>query len=244
MKKTKGIFTILFFSIIVLNGCFSIPALGINTSVTIENNIGSDISVAAMYPAGSSDASDIHYFIRAGDYSLRNGDKKSFNIPKTSAFTRYTFTVLNTNNVAFLKSNVSITHGMTLSFTQSDLSSYQPSQGTASDITAQSSPSVPAIYRIGDTGPAGGLIFYDKGNNSQGWRYLEAAPYEAEFQAVWSVRDTRVENTQEAIGNGRRNTQLIIEAFTRAIGEWDTAAQYCDELVFNGFDDWFLPSKD
>ena len=32
------------------------------------------------------------------------------------------------------------------------------------------------LYRIGDTGPAGGLIFYDKGNNIGGWRYLEAAP--------------------------------------------------------------------
>jgi transcriptional regulator with XRE-family HTH domain len=32
------------------------------------------------------------------------------------------------------------------------------------------------LYKIGDTGPAGGLIFYDKGNNIGGWRYLEAAP--------------------------------------------------------------------
>jgi hypothetical protein len=31
-------------------------------------------------------------------------------------------------------------------------------------------------YKIGDTGPAGGFVFYDKGNNSGGWRYLEAAP--------------------------------------------------------------------
>lgn len=31
-------------------------------------------------------------------------------------------------------------------------------------------------YAIGDTGPAGGIVFYDKGNTSDGWRYLEAAP--------------------------------------------------------------------
>ncbi|GHV80826.1 hypothetical protein AGMMS49944_26170 [Spirochaetia bacterium] len=30
-------------------------------------------------------------------------------------------------------------------------------------------------YKVGDTGPAGGLIFYDKGNSRGGWRYLEAA---------------------------------------------------------------------
>ena len=40
--------------------------------------------------------------------------------------------------------------------------------------------------RVGDTGPAGGLIFYDKGENTDGWQYLEAAPVEFEFQANWN----------------------------------------------------------
>lgn len=31
-------------------------------------------------------------------------------------------------------------------------------------------------YNIGDRGPAGGFIFYDKKNNGGGWRYLEVAP--------------------------------------------------------------------
>lgn len=31
-------------------------------------------------------------------------------------------------------------------------------------------------YRIGDRGPAGGFVFYDKGVYSDGWRYLEASP--------------------------------------------------------------------
>jgi len=104
-------------------------------------------------------------------------------------------------------------------------------------------PELPA-YKIGDTGPAGGLIFYDKGNNSDGWRYLEAAPVAAEFQAVWSVRETEVEGIQETIGSGKRNTELIVEKFKKTSGEWDTAAQKVNELVFNKFNDWFLPSKD
>lgn len=31
-------------------------------------------------------------------------------------------------------------------------------------------------YKVGDKGPAGGYVFYDKGKYSHGWRYLEAAP--------------------------------------------------------------------
>jgi TolB-like protein len=134
--------------------------------------------------------------------------------------------------------------------------------GGASPQTPAAAPAAPAVppppppppvpeppaYKIGDTGPAGGFIFYDKGNNSDGWRYLEAAPAAAEFQAVWQVRDWRrqevsVEDTQETIGSGKRNTQLIVEKYKHTSGEWDTAAQKVVDLVFNKFDDWFLPSK-
>jgi len=41
-------------------------------------------------------------------------------------------------------------------------------------------------YKIGDKGPAGGLVFFDKGDNSDGWQYLEAAPSEFEFEANWN----------------------------------------------------------
>jgi TolB-like protein len=118
----------------------------------------------------------------------------------------------------------------------------QPATPAAPD-PAPAEPALPA-YKIGDTGPAGGLIFYDKGNNSNGWRYLEAAPEEGEFLAKWSIRGTGVDNTLTTIGSGKRNTQLIIEKFKQIAGEWDTAAQRADDLVLNGFDDWFLPSRD
>jgi TolB-like protein len=122
-------------------------------------------------------------------------------------------------------------------------------QGGTQAIPAQTQPSTPATpvvqaYKIGDTGPAGGLIFYDKGDNSRGWRYLEAAPLKAEFKAVWSVRDTRVDNTKASIGYGKENTEYIIETLKKTAGEWDSAPMKVNDLVFNGFDDWFLPSRD
>ena len=41
-----------------------------------------------------------------------------------------------------------------------------------------------STYTVGNIGPSGGYVFYDKGSYSDGWRYLEAAPASAEFAAT------------------------------------------------------------
>jgi hypothetical protein len=61
-------------------------------------------------------------------------------------------------------------------------------------------------YKIGDFGPAGGHIFYDKGVFSNGWRYLEAAPAETEFTAQWGASGRDVAGTGTLVGSGKRNT--------------------------------------
>jgi TolB-like protein len=99
------------------------------------------------------------------------------------------------------------------------------------------------VYKVGDRGPAGGWIFYDKGVFSNGWRYLEAAPVETEFTAGWGADGKDVSGTTAVTGSGKRNTQLIIEAL-RQLGEGGRAAQLCAGLDFDGYKDWFLPSKD
>jgi TolB-like protein len=87
-------------------------------------------------------------------------------------------------------------------------------------------------YNIGDIGPAGGFIFYDKGLYSDGWRYLEAAPVETEFMAGWGQQN--VPGTGTAVGSGKQNTQLIVEREQR-LGETGSAAQLCARLNYNGF---------
>ncbi|MDR0909504.1 MAG: hypothetical protein LBM77_07025 [Spirochaetaceae bacterium] len=96
-------------------------------------------------------------------------------------------------------------------------------------------------YKIGDTGPAGGIIFYDKGNKSSGWQYMEAAPEETERQVVWGG-DWRneVKGTKTDVGTGKENTRLIVDSFTN--NGLTGAATQCEDLIFNNFDDWFLPS--
>ncbi|MCL2832668.1 MAG: hypothetical protein FWD78_05825 [Treponema sp.] len=119
------------------------------------------------------------------------------------------------------------------------------------------------VYKVGEKGPAGGIVFYDKGvysdtNYSLGdkdytinWRYMEAAPAAAEFEAFWGPQDFNVESTDASlltfanVGNGKRNTQIIVDSFTDGgLSGADYAAQQCLDLTIGGYNNWFLPSND
>jgi tetratricopeptide (TPR) repeat protein len=98
-------------------------------------------------------------------------------------------------------------------------------------------------YKIGDRGPAGGFIFYDRGNYwPEGWRYLEAAPSDC-GKAEWGAYGKDVAGTQTSVGSGKQNTQLIVD-FLKGTGETGRAAQLCTGLNTGGYQDWFFPSKD
>jgi hypothetical protein len=100
-----------------------------------------------------------------------------------------------------------------------------------------------AIYKIGDIGPAGGIIFYDKGNDSGGWRYLEAAPAETEgIPQMFTGHILYGEITDRIYGAGLRNTRIFLEKLQINNINGNTAPQFCDNLVYNGYDDWYLPS--
>ena len=105
-------------------------------------------------------------------------------------------------------------------------------------------------YEIGDTGPAGGIVFYDKGSYSDGWRYLEAAPASREWtDKPWGGYGTEVGTAAQgtAIGTGAANTQAIVGEYGNNEpydDRSDYAAKLCDDLDYGGYSDWFLPSKD
>ena len=101
-------------------------------------------------------------------------------------------------------------------------------------------------YSIGDTGPGGGKIFYvsvegfimtDTGERCH---YLEAAPNHVGSRS-WASSNyisTQIA-TETAIGTGRRNTIVILQRDSAA-----PAAKACDDYIYYGKSDWFLPSED
>jgi hypothetical protein len=97
-------------------------------------------------------------------------------------------------------------------------------------------------YVIGDVGPAGGWIFYENPNYAaDGWRYLEAAPFDQSEGAKWGCFRTPTSGARgTAIGTGKQNTSDILAA----CAEPDSAAYLCDRLSVNGVRGWFLPSRD
>ena len=101
-------------------------------------------------------------------------------------------------------------------------------------------------YEIGDLGAAGGLVFYDKGFYSDGWRYLEAAPADYAYSMKWSNVTGTLVGTQTAIGTGQANTTAIIGQ----AGHYDSAAKNCNDKnmyiveTATNVGDWFLPSQD
>jgi DUF1680 family protein len=96
-------------------------------------------------------------------------------------------------------------------------------------------------YVPGDVGPAGGLIFFVNPNDeSDGWRYLEAAPVDQSAGARWGCFRRVIAGARgTAVGTGRQNTQDILAACT----ESGTAAEQCASYRLNGIGGWFLPSR-
>jgi hypothetical protein len=100
-------------------------------------------------------------------------------------------------------------------------------------------------YKVGDTGPGGGIVFYVKNNDNDGWRYLEAAPADIEGTFAWigeswtTTHRVDLGSADWEIGKGKRNTATILSVDPNA-----PASKACVDYRGGRFDDWFLPSRD
>jgi len=99
---------------------------------------------------------------------------------------------------------------------------------------------------VGDTGPGGGIIYYrsETGFTMIGTQeinhYLEVAPTGFESLAWASLEkvNSNISSTGSRIGDGRRNTNLIL-----SVDENAPAAKACKDYTNNNMTDWFLPSS-
>lgn len=83
----------------------------------------------------------------------------------------------------------------------------------------------------------GGIIFY---LDSTGQHGLIAAPTDQSTGIQWYNGSYKMTGTGTAASTGKANTVAIINK--QGIGSY--AAKLCDDLVLNGYEDWYLPSKD
>jgi hypothetical protein len=110
-------------------------------------------------------------------------------------------------------------------------------------------------FAIGDTGPGGGTVFYDKGFYSNGWRYIEAATEDLGF-FEWGCAAMQVGDTSAGIGAGLTNSSFV--AYTHdnlndyynnpsvcnAFNNGTVASHKTMFMLSGNQDDWFLPSEE
>ncbi|MBR6084565.1 MAG: hypothetical protein IKP61_02995 [Spirochaetales bacterium] len=97
----------------------------------------------------------------------------------------------------------------------------------ASADTGSGSGPVQSEYKVGDIGPAGGYIFYDRGYYENGWRYLEAAP--ADMKVINGV--PTVDATSDAYKNAEIDDQYVLFGYYRLTDDGD-------DVYVNGTTTW------
>lgn len=108
-------------------------------------------------------------------------------------------------------------------------------------------------YAIGETGPGGGIVFYqDMNDGFPSWTYLEAAPPDwmpgGDPNAAWGAQEgipglAGIEssaNLAEELGKGKANTEAIAAQYSGM----EYAANLCIGYTGGSKNDWFLPSAE
>ena len=135
-----------------------------------------------------------------------------------------------------------------------EMSVYNPNSHGIIRMTKEYEYNTP--YSIGSTGPGGGIVFYDKGLYSKGWRYLEAAPYDT-YYFEWGCSGSLISTADHPeVGRGLFNSAAIVNYHNNLLNYY-TNPSVCNALndgsviakktllfTNNNLGGWFLPSND
>lgn len=123
---------------------------------------------------------------------------------------------------AFAKNSVGVAYGNQIVFTTDTIDPYAVGTNYQGGTIAY-------IFHLGDAGYVSGEI-----------HGLIVAPTDFNSIADWGcVGDSIIMNNSQEIGAGKQNTINIVNNCNSTT----SAAYLCENLVVNGYDDWYLPSK-
>lgn len=98
----------------------------------------------------------------------------------------------------------------------------------------------------GYSGNAGGFVAFDKGEVSEGWRFLEIYPVTLNYDinqttgSSWGTFDHYISGTSHLFGSGINNTENIVSQDPAE----NCAAKLCRNATIHSYSDWFLPSNE
>lgn len=105
-----------------------------------------------------------------------------------------------------------------------------------------SSPSsfkIPKLYNIGDIGPAGGFVFYQRPIFSLDWNFLEVSSKDYSSSTPWGLNSTKTSIVNKEVEMGYSNTFSMISTFGNS-GTYSALVSH--NFTLNNYNDWFLPS--
>lgn len=88
----------------------------------------------------------------------------------------------------------------------------------------------------------GGIVFYLDESSLHG--FIVSKENQRNSAAEWGCYCEDIKNTKPDIGSGLNNTREIVRQCTSTKDILNSAAKIVDVLVLDGYDDWYLPSKD
>ena len=121
----------------------------------------------------------------------------------------------------------------------------------SSNIILQKKCEQTETFAIGAQGSGGGIVFYDKGSYSNGWRYMEASIIDLTI-SEWGCSSAATSSTSSEIGKGFYNSVQVVN-YHNSLANYYTNPAICNALndgtvisktalLYNS-KDWFLPSE-